>query len=204
MEVRGDGGGPPTGAAAPRSTTTPASNSKGSGHLWSSPIDATWLLDGRKSSGSAYLGSLGEGELGHVRMKSRPDAGEELTPDAPNSRPTPVQDCTVRNGEPRRLVTRSPRWRISERSDGGAVTQTHEFPQRNGTGELRGGVREEGIGPPTYPAATHCARIPPRWLRPRKLRRNWLQRDIGGVETMSSDSPGCDMWGQQNSDTGSS
>jgi hypothetical protein len=143
LEVRGDGGGPPTGAAAPHSTTTPASNSKGSGHLWSSPIDATWLLDGRKSSGSAYLGSLGEGELGLVRMKSRPDAGEELTPDALNSRPTPVQDCTVRNGEPRRLVTRSQLWRISERSNGGAVTQTHEFPLRNGTGELRGKRRRD-------------------------------------------------------------
>jgi hypothetical protein len=48
---------------------------------------------------------------------------------------------------------------------------SHEFSLRSDTGELRG-VREGGIGPPTYPAATNCAKIPPRWLRPRKLRRN--------------------------------
>jgi hypothetical protein len=90
-----------------------ASNSKGSGHLWSSPIDATWLIDDRKSNGSAYLGSPGEGELGHVRMESRPDVGEELAPDAPNSRSTPVQDGTVHNGEPRWRFTRSRLWRIS-------------------------------------------------------------------------------------------
>jgi hypothetical protein len=48
------------------------------------PIDAMWLLDDRKSSRrGSYLGSLGKDELGHVRMETRTEANEELTPPPP-------------------------------------------------------------------------------------------------------------------------
>lgn len=56
------------------------------------PVGTTWSLGDDESSGGSYRGSLGGGELDHVRMELCYNASEELTPDVPDFAPNTVKN----------------------------------------------------------------------------------------------------------------